>query len=99
MIPKSGYRFSDKDHAQPKESSPEIGLAYLGAARELVGPAGGDHASLREHVAVVGDGQRLVHVLLDQEHGDAASVDLAHDIEILLDQERRQPERGLIDEQ
>ena len=36
------------------------------------------------------DGERLVHVLLDQEHRDAALVDLADDVEILLHQQRRQ---------
>src|SRR5215207_3587524 len=45
------------------------------------------------------DRQRLVHVLLDQEYGDAALVDLANDVEVVLDQQWRQPERRLVDQQ
>src|SRR4051794_32933520 len=45
------------------------------------------------------DGEGLVHVLLYKEHGDAALVDLANDLEVLLDQPRRQPERWLVDQQ
>ena len=40
-----------------------------------------------------------MHVLLDQEYGDAALVDLADDMEVLLHQPGREPERRLIDQQ
>ena len=50
-------------------------------------------------IAVMRDRKRLVHVLLDQKHGDAALVDAADDVEILLHQARRQPERRLVDQQ
>ena len=40
----------------------------------------------------MGDGERLVDVLLDQKHGDAARVDLPDDVEVLLDQQRRPSE-------
>ena len=38
---------------------------------ERGGGALADHASAFQHVAAVGQGQRGVHVLLDQEHADA----------------------------
>jgi hypothetical protein len=47
----------------------------------------------------VRDGQRLVHVLLDQKHRDAARVDCPDDVEVLLDQKGREPERRLVNEQ
>src|SRR5262245_38199338 len=56
---------------------PEIRFAYLRAPGELIWPAGRDHAPLGQHIAVVRDGERLMHVLLDQKHRDATRVDLA----------------------
>src|SRR5919106_1175641 len=50
----------------------EIGLVNLGASSQLGGRAFGDDPSLGQHVAVVGDRERLADVLLDQEHGHAA---------------------------
>src|SRR6185312_9613538 len=40
-----------------------------------------------------------MHVLLDQKDSDTAFVDASDDVEVLLDQQRRKPERWLIDEQ
>jgi hypothetical protein len=45
------------------------------------------------------DGERLVHVLLDQQNRNAALVDPADDGEIVLHQARRQAERRLVDQQ
>ena len=44
--------------------------------------------------------QRVEGVLLDEEHGQAlARVELGDDLEDLLDDERREPERGLVEQQ
>src|SRR3981081_1163621 len=40
-----------------------------------------------------------MHVLPDQEYGNAALIDLADDMEVLLHQPGREPERRLIDQQ
>ena len=40
-----------------------------------------------------------MHVLLDEKDRDALLVDLADEVEILLDQDRRQAERGFVDQQ
>src|SRR5499433_1448490 len=85
--------------ASSPETLSEIGFAHLRAPRELVRPPGRGHAPLRQDVAVVRDGERLMHVLLDQKHRDAARIDLPDDIEILLDQDRGEPERGLVHQQ
>ena len=43
--------------------------------------------------------ERLRRVLLDQQHGHAVLVDLADDVEDLLDDQRRQPHRRLVEQQ
>jgi CBS domain-containing protein len=52
-----------------------------------------------QHITVMGDGKRLMHVLLDKEYCDPAVIDPADDVEVLPDQERRQAERRLVDQQ
>jgi hypothetical protein len=44
-----------------------------------------------QDVPIVGDGQRLIGVLLDEQDGGTASVNLPNDVEDLLDQFGRQP--------
>ena len=41
-------------------------------------------------MAEVRDSKGLVHILLDEENGYSPAIDLAYDIEVLLDQARRQ---------
>ena len=53
----------------------------------------------REHVAAVGDRERDVRVLLDDEHGDALVVHLLDDLEALLDEDRSEPHRRLVHQQ
>src|SRR5678816_2445255 len=50
-----------------------------------------------QHVAVVGDGQRLVGILLDEQDGGPAQVDLADDAEDLLHEQGGQAQRGLVE--
>ena len=40
-----------------------------------------------------------MHVLLDQQHGDAALIDLANDAKVLFHQPRREAERRLVNQQ
>src|SRR5690606_18150934 len=70
-------------------ADPEVELLHVLVAPQLLGGALEDEAAALQHVAVVGDGQGLVRVLLDQEHAHAAPVDLADHREDLLDQQRR----------
>src|SRR4051812_25427535 len=76
----------------------EISLAHFGTVLQLGWRPGRDHAPLRQHITLLGDGQRLVHILLDQKYGNAALIDLTDDIEILLHKKRRKTERGLVDQ-
>ena len=68
-------------------------------ARQQEGGAAGDEAAALEHVAAVGHGERLAHVLLDHQHGDALVGDAPHDGEQLVDHARREAERGLVEHQ
>jgi len=52
-----------------------------------------------DHVAVVGDGQRLREVLFDQQDGDAGFVDTLDHVQHLGDELRRDAPRGLIEHQ
>src|SRR5262245_7158543 len=79
-------------------SLPEVRPAHAVVAQQLLAVAGERDRPRFEHVAVVGDRQRLVGVLLDQQHGRAAAVDLADDAEDLLDEHRREPQRRLVEQ-
>src|SRR5262249_26896635 len=57
------------------------------------------HASRRQNVAAVGDGQRHVRVLLDDENRDTCLVHLLDDREAALDEDRREPHRRLVHQQ
>src|ERR1700690_663932 len=52
-------------------ASAEVRRTHFGVLGEFPGRARGHHPALRQHVAVLRDGQGLVHVLLHQQHGDA----------------------------
>ena len=52
-----------------------------------------------QHVGTVGDLQGHFGVLLHQQHGHAVAVDLADDLEDLLDQQRRQAHGRLVQQQ
>src|SRR5215831_4549515 len=78
---------------------PEIRFAHLRAPGEIVRPTGRNHAPLRQDVAIRGNGEGLMHVLLYQKHRDAARVDLPDNVEILPNQDRREPKRRLVHQQ
>src|SRR3979490_955228 len=62
-------------------------------------PGQRDHA-VDHDIAAMGELERVVGVLLDQEHGDAvARIELAQDADDLLGDERPKPQRGLVEQQ
>ena len=58
-----------------------------------------DAAAGREDVAAVGDRERHVRILLDDQHRDAGLVHLLDDLEAALDEDRRQAHRRLVHQQ
>src|SRR5439155_5892343 len=52
-----------------------------------------------QHVPTRRDAQRLVHVLLDQQHGGALRIDLRDGVENRPHQERRETQRRLVEQQ
>src|SRR6266851_4855691 len=88
--------------AQRRRSSPalEIGGAHLAVGEELAPGAGERDLPGLHDIAAMGEPQGMVRVLLDQEHRDLLLlVDLADHFEDLLDDERREAERGLVEQQ
>src|SRR3989441_11336194 len=77
----------------------EVGLADPRVAREIRRRAFGDDAPLLEDVRPGGDRERLDDVLLDQQHRDAVGVDAGDDLEHLIDDLWREPERWLVEQQ
>src|SRR5205823_4366244 len=75
---------------------PEICAPHLLPLPERRAPIAQHHASGLEDVRAVGDVERHVHVLLDEEHGRAGGADLTDDTEDLLDQNRCKAERWLV---
>ncbi|KAG0945729.1 hypothetical protein G6F31_014412 [Rhizopus arrhizus] len=68
-------------------------------AQQFAAGAGQRHGAVLEHVAVLGDLQRLAHVLLHQEQGQAVGVDGAQRTEDLLHDDRRQAHRRFVQQQ
>ena len=58
-----------------------------------------DDAAVFHDVGAVGDAQGLIRVLLYEEHGRAVRVDLLDDRENLLDDDRREAERRLVEQE
>src|SRR6185369_5628156 len=75
----------------------EVRGSHLGIFTQRRGIARGHHLALRQHITVMRDGQRLFHILLDQQYCDASFADAADDAKIFLYEERRQSQRRFID--
>ena len=58
-----------------------------------------DDPALGEHVAPARDLQRALDVLLHEQDADSGAVDLADDVEDLVDDDRREAERRLVHEE
>src|SRR5215472_1759788 len=78
---------------------PEIELLDIGVLAQALGRALEDDAAILHDIAMVGDVERHARVLLDQKHGQLPLfAQPADDAENLLDQQRRQAERGLVEQ-
>src|SRR5687768_8752492 len=77
----------------------KIGLVHFLGLAEVLRLSADHDTALGENIAVIGNGKSLMDVLLDQKDCDALFVDAPNDLEILLNQDRRKPQRGFIDEQ
>src|SRR4051812_39582589 len=93
------YAIANCRHSWRAGGSAKISLLdFLGLA-DLGRRTFHHHSALGQNISVIGDGERLMHILLHKEDRNAALLDLADDVEVLLDEERRQAERGLVDQQ
>ena len=98
----SGRSGVDRDRVERRRgrlAAQEVGRAQqLGLLRQLLGRALVADAAALEHVGLVREPERDVRELLDQEDADAGRGDgLEHGREA-LDDDRREPERQLVDE-
>src|SRR5581483_715714 len=57
------------------------------------------NVSAFQNIRAVGNVQRLMHSLFDQQNGQAALLEFANDLEDALDDERRESERRLVKQQ
>src|SRR5690606_23686462 len=80
-------------------SGAEVGAAYFGVGQQLLSAALHDDAAVLHDVAPVGQFQRLVGVLFDQEDGHPLTAQLLDDLEDLLNDDGRQPQRGFVHQQ
>src|SRR2546421_9353427 len=94
-----GLSPTPRNDSRKNMALPKICLAHLDAAGKLVRSTRGDDPAFGEDVSEMGNGERLMHVLLDQKNGDAAPVDLADGVEVLFHQQGREAERWLVDEE
>ena len=77
----------------------EDGTDEVGAIEELAGRAREADLTLLEEVRAFGDLERERHRLLDEQHRRAGFGELAHHGEQALDDDRREPERELVEQQ
>src|SRR5258706_1694544 len=83
-----------------RPSLAEIELAHQVIVAQLGDRAGRDDLAMLQQIAALGDGQRQTGILLDQQDGRAEDVaDLGNDRANFLDHDRRQAERGLVEQQ
>src|SRR5687767_8454878 len=76
----------------------EVRGQQLVAAEQVTRAAVENDLALGQHVGPVGVLQGHVHELLDDEYGRAGGVDVADDVEELVDDLGRQAQRQLIDD-
>ena len=89
----------DRAHACRPRVAAQVQRLDLLVVAELVGGSRQGHRAVLEHVGVVGDRQRHRRVLLDQEHGRAAGVDLDDHVSNPLDDQRGQSEGRFVEKE
>src|SRR2546426_8718540 len=77
----------------------EIGLLDVGAFQQRRGGALFDDAAGFQHVASVRHRESFGRVLLDQQDSGALLIDVADDVEDLVDQDGGEAQRGLVEQQ
>src|SRR5438128_5553521 len=77
----------------------EVGALDADVGQQLGAAAFADDVALFEDVAAVSQLKRHARVLLDQQDGQAALVDGLQHAEDVANDERRQPEAGLVEQQ
>src|SRR5437588_3053508 len=80
-----------------RRCSQEHGTSDVVPLEEVLGLAFEADLALLEEDGTIAQLHGDVEALLDEHHGDALLMDLAHDLEELSDDDRRQPERELVD--
>ncbi len=86
-------------HRLVNAADAEIGFAHRRIGGEIAGDAVADNAASLDQIAAVGNAQALLGVLLDQQDADAALAHLGERFEQLVRQQRRQAERGFVEQQ
>ena len=79
-------------HARYAATSLSVSPASSGAERE-------PQLAVRDHVRAVGERDRALRALLDEQHREAALADRGERVEDDVDDARREPERRLVEEQ
>ena len=93
------FRFQRRSPRAPASFMPEVELLDVVLLAQPLAGVFHDDAAVLQHVAVVGDVERHVRVLLDQEQRRAAlAVDADDDLEDLARQARRQAEARLVEQ-
>src|SRR6218665_2222804 len=77
----------------------EVGFDDLRVGLYVGGPAFGNLLAKVQHQDLVANAHHHVHVVLDQDHGDAVVANLADDGHQFLDVRRRQSRRRLVEQQ
>src|SRR6516165_4298990 len=81
-------------------ASLKIGGAYFGTRQQLGASALHRDCAIDHHIAAMGELERMKGVLFDQENGETFTrVQLCNHLEDLLDDERRETKRRLVQEQ
>src|SRR4029077_14404585 len=99
LITASSKKMSKIPKAASPRSDSEIRLANAVTRQELGGAAGGVDAARLEQVRAIDHPEHLLHVLLDDQHGQTAGPDAIDQLEDLLDQNRRQPSGRLVEQE
>src|SRR5262249_53968296 len=80
-------------------SESHIGAADMVVARELARDAAQADMAAFEQVGAIDDVEHLLHVLLDDQYGEAFAANAPPQLEHLLDDEGRQARRRLVHQQ
>src|SRR3989344_1396184 len=88
--------FMDCSGASHAEVLAEVDLADVGVLDDLGRATFGQHPALADDVGAVADAQRLAHVVIGDEHTDAAGLEEADDALDLDDRDRVDPGEGLV---